>query len=98
MLGTANLVPTELAAIWDALAAKQVERASALWAEIYPLMQFLVSGGYVAGLKSGLEILGFPVGVPRAPLEALGEPRLSDLKMILAALPDPLPPHGTELT
>ena len=27
VLGTANLVPTELAAIWDALAAKQVERA-----------------------------------------------------------------------
>ena len=68
VLGTANLVPSELAAIWDALAAMQVERASALWAEVYPLMQFLVSGGYVAGLKSGLEILGFPVGVPRAPL------------------------------
>jgi 4-hydroxy-tetrahydrodipicolinate synthase len=96
VLGTANLLPSELAAIWDALQARQLERASALWAEIFPLMRFLVSGGYVAGLKSGLEILGFPIGVPRAPLEALGEPRLSDLKMILSTLPSA--PYGNELT
>jgi len=98
VLGTANLLPSELAAIWDALKAQELERASALWAEIFPLMRFLVSGGYVAGLKSGLEILGFPVGVPRAPLEALGEPRLSDLRMILSTLPELLPPYATELT
>ena len=96
VLGTANLLPSELAAIWDALQAQELARAGALWADIFPLMRFLVSGGYVAGLKSGLEILGFPVGVPRAPLDPLGEPRLSDLKMILCALPGP-PPPATEL-
>ncbi len=98
VLGTANLVPNELAAIWDALQAQELERANALWAEVFPLMRFLVSGGYVAALKGGLEILGFPIGVPRAPLEALGEPRLSDLKMILSTVPTPLPPYATELT
>jgi len=61
-------------------------------------MRFLVSGSYVAGLKSGLEILGFPIGVPRAPLEALGERQLSDLKTILSALPSPLSLYATEPT
>jgi 4-hydroxy-tetrahydrodipicolinate synthase len=98
VLGTGNLLPSELAAIWDALQAQELERARAMWAEIFPLMRFLVSGSYVAGLKSGLEILGFPVGVPRAPLDALGEPQLSDLKTILSALPSPLPLYATEPT
>jgi 4-hydroxy-tetrahydrodipicolinate synthase len=91
-------LPSELAAIWDALQAQELERARAMWAEIFPLMRFLVSGSYVAGLKSGLEILGFPVGVPRAPLDALGEPQLSDLKTILSALPSPLSLYATEPT
>jgi 4-hydroxy-tetrahydrodipicolinate synthase len=98
VLGTGNLLPSELAAIWDALQAQELERARAMWAEIFPLMRFLVSGSYVAGLKSGLEILGFPVGVPRAPLDALGEPQLSDLKTILSALPSPLSLYATEPT
>jgi 4-hydroxy-tetrahydrodipicolinate synthase len=98
VLGTANLLPSELAAIWDALQAQELERASALWAQVFPLMRFLVSGGYVAGLKGGLEILGFPIGVPRAPLEALVEPGLSDLKMILSTLPSRLPPYETDRT
>jgi len=98
VLGTGNLLPSELAAIWDALQAQELERARAMWAEIFPLMRFLVSGSYVAGLKSGLEILGFPVGVPRAPLDALGEPQLSDLKKILSALPSPLSLYATEPT
>ena len=98
VLGTANLLPSELAAIWDALQAQELERASALWAQVFPLMRFLVSGGYVAGLKGGLEILGFPIGVPRAPLEALVEPGLSDLRMILSTLPSRLPPYETDRT
>jgi 4-hydroxy-tetrahydrodipicolinate synthase len=98
VLGTANLLPSELAAIWDALQAQELERASALWAQVFPLMRFLVSGGYVAGLKGGLEILGFPIGVPRAPLEALVEPGLSDLKMILSTLPSRLSPYETDRT
>lgn len=98
VLGTGNLLPSELAAIWDALQAQELERARAMWAEIFPLMRFLVSGSYVAGLKSGLEILGFPIGVPRAPLEALGERQLSDLKTILSALPSPLSLYATEPT
>ena len=90
VLGAANLIPSELTAIWDAVRAQEIERASALWAEIFPLMRLLVSGGYVAGLKSGLEILGHPIGVPRAPIEALGEPRLSDLREILSGLCSPV--------
>ena len=56
-----------------------------MWAYVYPLMQFLVTNGYVPGLKSAAEILGCPVGRPRPPLELLGEPHLSQLRSILAA-------------
>ncbi|MGA3353398.1 MAG: dihydrodipicolinate synthase family protein [Acidimicrobiales bacterium] len=87
VLGAANLVPSELASIYDAVKAGDLEGATKMWAAVYPLMRFLVSGGYVSALKGGLEIMGWPAGVPRPPVEPLGEPRLSELRGILSSMP-----------
>jgi 4-hydroxy-tetrahydrodipicolinate synthase len=91
VLGAANLIPAELASIYDAVETGDLERATKMWAAVYPLMRFLVSGGYVSALKGGLEIMGWPIGVPRPPVEPLGEPRLSELKGVLSSMPGLLP-------
>jgi len=95
VLGAANLVPAELASIYDAVEAGDIERATKMWEAVYPLMRFLVSGGYVSGLKGGLEIMGWPIGVPRSPVEPLGEPRLSELRGVLSSMPGLLSRQGT---
>jgi len=86
VLGAANLIPAELAAIFNAVEAGDVKRATEIWTAIYPLMRFLVAGGYVSALKGGLESMGWPIGVPRPPVEPLLEPRVSELKGVLSSL------------
>jgi dihydrodipicolinate synthase/N-acetylneuraminate lyase len=65
-----------------------VATAKTRWQGIFPIMGFLVSGGYVAGVRGALDILGFPVGAARAPI---GEPqpaRRAELETLLKALTD----------
>jgi len=37
------------------------------------LLEFIVAGGLATTVKAGLDLLGFPVGDPRAPLLPLDE-------------------------
>ena len=50
-------------------------------------MQFLVSGGYVAAVRGALDILGYPVGPARAPIEELSPARRAELETLLKTLP-----------
>lgn len=84
--GAANLICPELVEIYDQVTAEEVPAAHKVWQRIYPLMQFLVSGGYVTGVKGGLEILGRTAGPPRAPIEALSGEREAELRSIVAVL------------
>jgi 4-hydroxy-tetrahydrodipicolinate synthase len=81
--GAGNLVPAELVSIYDSVRAGDVEAARRVWNRVFPIMQFLVSGGYVTGVKAALEFLGLPAGPPRAPIERLGGARAAELKEIL---------------
>lgn len=84
--GAANLICAELVDIYDQVKAGEVAGAQKLWERIFPLMQFLGSGGYVTNVKGGLEILGRSAGPPRAPIEALSGERQDQLRSIIAAL------------
>jgi 4-hydroxy-tetrahydrodipicolinate synthase len=84
--GAANIICPELVEIYDHVQAGDILAARAIWDRVYPLMQFLVSGGYVTGVKGALEILGRSAGSPRAPIEALVGERDAELRRVLAAL------------
>ena len=84
--GAANLICPELVEIYNQVKEGDVLAARKVWDRIYPLMQFLVSGGYVTGVKGALEILGRDAGHPRAPIQALSSEREAELRLILAAL------------
>lgn len=83
IVGAANLIAPQLRTIWDAAKASDLVKAKAEWDRIFPLMQFLVSGGYVAGVRGALDILGYPAGPPRAPIASLEPERRSELETIL---------------
>ncbi|MBL8927702.1 MAG: aldehyde dehydrogenase family protein [Pseudonocardia sp.] len=71
MAGTANVVPSELVAVYDAVSAGDLEGARKTWAQIYPLIEAIMAQPFIAAVKAGLAAVGFPVGAPRPPVAAL---------------------------
>lgn len=84
--GAANLISPQLVQIYDDVKAGRVTEAKRTWDGIYPLMQFLVSGPYAAGVKAALRHLGRPVGDPRHPLAPVSGARDDELQAILKEL------------
>jgi len=71
MAGTANVVPSELVAVYDAVNAGDLEGARKNWAQVYPLIEAIMAQPFIAAVKAGLAAVGFPVGTPRPPFAAL---------------------------
>jgi 4-hydroxy-tetrahydrodipicolinate synthase len=71
MAGTANVVPSELVAVYDAVHAGDLEGARKTWAQIYPLIEAIMAQPFIAAVKAGLAAVGFPVGDPRPPVAPL---------------------------
>jgi 4-hydroxy-tetrahydrodipicolinate synthase len=83
IIGAANFAGAELVAVYDAVRADDIAAARTEWLRIYPVLQFLVSGGYVAGVRGALDILGYPAGPARAPLGDLEPARRAELETLL---------------
>jgi 4-hydroxy-tetrahydrodipicolinate synthase len=71
MSGVSNAVPTELVSVYDALSAGDLDGARRAWAQIYPFVEAIMNLPFVAAVKAALAAVGFPVGVPRAPVAEL---------------------------
>jgi 4-hydroxy-tetrahydrodipicolinate synthase len=79
------LRPAPAIALYEAVAAGDTDRAQEIYDELLPLLSFIVSKGLPPAVKSGLEILGEPAGVPRLPLLPLDVADRAQLESILAA-------------
>lgn len=86
IVGAANLIAPELVSTYEAVQSGDLRSAKREWNRVFPLMQFLVSGGYVAGVKGALDLLGASIGPARAPISALSGSRRDELTSILKAL------------
>src|SRR5271170_5836608 len=78
------LRPAPAIALYEAVVAGDVARATEIYEELLPLLSFIVSKGLPPAVKSGLEILGEPAGVPRLPLLHLNAEDRAQLESILA--------------
>lgn len=70
--------------LYEAVRADDFEKAQLLYDDLKPLLQFIVAGGLATTVKAGLELLGYPVGDPRAPLLPLDEQGRAGLRELLA--------------
>lgn len=80
-----NLRPQPCIDLYNAVCAGDLERAQLRYDGLKPLLQFIVTGGLPTTVKAGLDLLGFPVGDPRAPLLALDAPGRAELQDLLSA-------------
>jgi 4-hydroxy-tetrahydrodipicolinate synthase len=78
------LRPAPVIALYDAVASGDAARAREIYEELLPLLSFIVSKGLPPAVKSGLDILGEPAGVPRLPLLPLDAEDRTQLESILA--------------
>jgi 4-hydroxy-tetrahydrodipicolinate synthase len=78
------LRPAPAIALYEAVVAGDTARATAIYEELLPLLSFIVSKGLPPAVKSGLDILGEPAGVPRLPLLPLDVEDRTQLESILA--------------
>jgi 4-hydroxy-tetrahydrodipicolinate synthase len=77
------LRPAPVIALYEAAAAGDTARATEIYEELLPLLGFIVSKGLPTAVKSGLDILGEPAGVPRLPLLPLDVEDRTQLESIL---------------
>ena len=87
MAGTANVMPAQLVSIHRALRAGELDRAQREWAQIYPLMDAIMTAPFIPAVKTALQAVGFPVGSPRKPLLDLDPETAATIWSLAAALP-----------
>lgn len=82
--GAAGVAPELAAGLWQALAVeKDLVKGRELWKDLWAISSFLESVNYVAGIKTGLEMLGHPVGPARLPILPLGDAEKNEFRGIL---------------
>jgi 4-hydroxy-tetrahydrodipicolinate synthase len=86
ILGVTNVTAKPFVAVYDAVQAGDLATARAEWDRIYPVVRFLMGGGYVTGLKGAMDAFGKSIGDPRSPLASLSPERRSEIGTILKEL------------
>ena len=86
MAGTANVVPAEIVAVYDAIQAGDLDTAREAWARVFPLLDAALSVNYIAAVKVALEAVGFPVGSPREPVSPLDPADAARITELASAL------------
>jgi 4-hydroxy-tetrahydrodipicolinate synthase len=84
IVGAANVNAAQLVAMYDAVQEGRLDDARQIWEREYPLMDFLVSGGYVGAVKGALDLVGRSAGPARQPIAPLPDGRRDELAQILA--------------
>lgn len=86
ILGGTNITAKLFVKVYDAVQAGDLAAARAEWDRLYPLVRFLLSGGYVGGLKGALEAAGKSIGASRAPVVGLSGERQAEIATILKTI------------
>lgn len=86
MAGTANVVPAEIVAVYDAVAAGDLAGALTQWKRLYPVIDSMIAGDFIPAVKAGLDLQGVPAGVPRRPMAPLAPDAREQLRSALEAL------------
>jgi len=86
MAGAANVVPREIVAVHDAIVEGDLAGALTLWKRLYPVLDVMLSRGFVPAVKAGLGMQGVPVGPPRRPMAPLAADDAAALDRALTAL------------
>ena len=83
ILGSANVMPRRWVELFEAVEAGRMDEAEALWPPLLAVARFVIAEGFVASLKAGAAMAGFPVGEPRAPFDPLSPAKKEELRGLM---------------
>jgi 4-hydroxy-tetrahydrodipicolinate synthase len=82
-----NIMPAALSRLFTLTAdERDYDAARALYKEILPIIRLVAGHRYVSGSKAALDLIGQPVGAPRAPRLPLPDTELVEVKQALSAV------------
>lgn len=84
--GAANFIAPELVDIYTRVSSGDVDGARKTWRHVFPIMEFLLSEGYVTRTKAGLDLVGRSAGRPRLPMLPLSAESEAEFKAMLSEL------------
>jgi len=84
--GAANVVPSELAAVYRAVQAGELQSARELWNKVYPVVDGLITEPFIPAIKAALRLKGEDYGDPRLPIHPAGEHTVQRLEQLLNEL------------
>lgn len=83
--GAANFIPGLAVSLYGAVQRGDLAEARRLWALVWPICDLLESTNYVAAVKAGCEIVGYPMGTARPPTLSLEPELYKRLESLLSA-------------
>jgi 4-hydroxy-tetrahydrodipicolinate synthase len=83
---TANIVPEQVVALYDAATSGDLARARQIQDALNPLIWFLVRRSFPAAIKAAMDLTGWAAGPVRLPLTNLTDGEKAELADILKAL------------
>ena len=86
MAGAANVVPSQIVAVYDAVVAGDFATAREEWERVYPVIDALISVPFMPAIKATLEVMGMPIGSPRRPTADLDAQSLERLTSLVEKL------------
>ena len=82
-----NIMPAALSRLFTLTADEQdYDAARALYSKVLPIIRLVARHRYVSGSKAALDLIGQPVGTPRAPRLPLPDAELDEVKQALCAV------------
>lgn len=86
MAGAANVIPAEIVAVVKLIQDGKLSEGLAAWNKVYPAIDAMISEPFIAAVKKGLEIQGFPIGSPRVPMADVSDEAAARIEQALKNL------------
>ena len=86
MAGAANVIPAEIVAVVRLMEEGRLAEGLAEWKKVYPVIDAMISEPFIAAVKKGLELQGFPIGAPRQPMAQVSAAATARIEKALRTL------------
>lgn len=86
MAGAANVIPSEIVAVVKLIQEGKLADGLAEWNKVYPVIDAMITEPFIAAVKKGLNLQGFPIGSPRAPMADVSDAAAARIEQALKNL------------
>ncbi|MFH0411717.1 4-hydroxy-tetrahydrodipicolinate synthase [Corynebacterium sp. L4756] len=84
--GAANVTPEEIVAVVKLIQEGKLAEGLDAWTKVYPVIDAMISEPFIAAVKKGMDLQGFPIGSPCAPMADISDEATARVEQALKNL------------